>query len=364
VGRPLPWNVFDASGVLLLRRGFIIDTQHALDRLIDEGMFVDEKAGRDAADAEPPVDTPSALRFLVDARKLMELPGHNPASVRDFPARMMHAIQLVENACNSAPNVAIASILLLQDESYTQRHAIDTAIVCHLIARAMAMSPEQMHSAMAAAITMNIGMYEVQDKLNEIKGPLNEKLRQLITSHPALGKQQLVKLGVDDPYWLKCVEQHHECENGAGYPNHLAGKDIEVGAKVVALADRYCAQISRRGYRPMRPPGVALKDLYIEHGAEIDPLVAAYLVRVVGLYPPGTIVRLHSGEIAVVVEPTEHADAPVAYAVLGPSGAALAIPVKRRTNRDGFKIIDVLTLDRVDFPIQMSRLWGDSARLN
>jgi hypothetical protein len=101
----------------------------------------------------------------------------------------------------------------------------------------------------------------------------------------------------------------------------------------------------------------------MEKGAEINAIIAAYLFRIVSIYPPGTIVRLRNGEVAIVVEPSESPDAPIAFAVLGTSGAALGVPAMRDTARDDLKIIDVLTLDKIDFPIQMSRLWGNAAKL-
>lgn len=363
VGQPLPWNVFDAGGLLLLRRGVVIESQRALDRLIEDGMFLSEKDSQQPAPPPPEPEKPSALQLLMDARRLFGFPLQDLAAVRDFPARVRRIAQLVDMACETHADVSIATIMLLQDHSYTVRHHINTAIVSNLICRAMSMPEPQRHVTTAAALTMNVSMYEIQDKLNEVKGPLNDKLRGLIKVHPEQSEQRLRKLGVEDPLWLRCVAHHHECENGAGYPKGLSGDAIEQGAKIIALADRYCAQVSIRNYRSVRAPGIVLKDLYTEKGAEINPIVAAYLIRIVSIYPPGTIVRLRNGEIAVVVEPTESADAPNTYAVLGASGAAMAIPVLRRTSRDDFKIIDVLTLDKVDFPIQMSRLWGNAAKV-
>lgn len=363
VGQPLPWNVFDANGTLLLRRGAVIDTQRALDRLLDDGLFLSDETRREPPPAPRPEDKPSALQYLVDARRLCGPPPQDDAAIRAFPGRIQRIAQLIDQACQARPEVAIASILLMQDESYAMRHPINTAILSNLVGRAVGLPASEIRSLTAAALTMNISMYEIQDQLHEVKAELNDRIRALIRAHPLHGEQRLRKYGVADDYWLKCVRQHHEHENGSGYPEGLAGAAIHTGAKIIGLADRYCARISIRKYRPPQPPDAVLRDLYIEKGAEIDATIAAYLLRVLGVYPPGTIVRLRNAEIAVVVAPTESADAPLAYAVLGQSGAALAVPLQRKTALDAYKIQDVLTLDKIDFPIQMSRLWGDDARL-
>lgn len=363
VGHPLPWDVFDASGLLLLRRGAVIDTQRALDRLLDDGLFLSDESRREQPAPPPPEEKPSALQYLVDARRLCGPPPQDPAAIAAFPGRIQRIAQLIDQACQAKPEVAIASILLMQDESYALRHHINTAILSNLMARAMGMPAPEIRSLTAAALTMNISMYEIQDQLHEVKAPLNERIRALIRAHPHHSEQRLRKYGVPDDYWLRSVRQHHEYEDGSGYPDGLSGPDVHMGAKIVGLADRYCARISIRKYRPTQPPNVVLRDLYIQKGAGIDTTVAAYLLRVLGLYPPGTIVRLRNAEIAVVVAQTDNADAPIAYAMLGQSGAALSIPLLRKTVLEAFRIQDVLTLDKVDFPIQMSRLWGDDAKL-
>ena len=362
VGHPLPWDVFDVNGKLLLRRGYVIDTQRALERLVDDGLFLSDDSRREPATA-PAEEKPSALQYLVDARRLIGQPTQDFQAVRDFPGRIQRVAQLIDLACQAKAEVAIASILLLQDESYALRHHINTAILSNLMAQAMSLPAEQVQSLTAAALTMNVSMYEIQDQLHDVKGPLNERIRGLIRAHPNHSAQRLRKFGVTDEYWLKCVEQHHEYDNGSGYPNGLTGADIDQGAKIIGLVDRYCARVSIRNYRPAQPPNLVLRDLYIEKGAAIDPIIAAYLVRILGLYPPGTIVRLRNSEIAVVVAPTDDADTPIACAVLGPSGAALAVPSVRKTVLEAYRIEDVLTRDKVDFPIQMSRLWGRDAAL-
>lgn len=362
VGHPLPWDVFDGGGTLLLRRGYVIDTQHALDRLIDDGLFLDPNVRRDVGTTSID-EKPSALQYLADARRLLGPPTQDLEAIQDFPGRVLRVAQLVDLACQANADVAIASILLLQEGSYTLRQHVNTAILSNLVARALAFPPEQVQSVTAAALTMNISMCEIQDRLHEVKGPLNERIRGLIRSHPEHSEQRLRKLGVTDPLWLQCVAQHHEAENGSGYPQGLAAAAIAPGAKIIGLADRYCARISVRNYRPAQAPNAVMRDLYVEKADEIDPATATCLIRTLGRYPPGTLVRLHNAEVAVVTQSTRDPDAPIASAVLGANGAALSVPLARKTVLAAYRIEEVLARDKIDFPIQMSRLWGRDAML-
>ena len=122
VGKALPWNVYDSNGVLLLRRGFMIESQRSLDRLLAEGLFLlQENQSKRSVTAEAK-KSPSALACLLDARRLLTVPDNNLEAIPDFPVRVAKIIQLIDRACATSPYVAIASILLLQGSSYCIRH--------------------------------------------------------------------------------------------------------------------------------------------------------------------------------------------------------------------------------------------------
>lgn len=100
-----------------------------------------------------------------------------------------------------------------------------------------------------AAMTMNLGMIEVQDKLNSFGNELTPALQAAIQAHPKKSVDLLRQLGIDDPLWLEMVLQHHESEDGSGYPQKLTGAEILRGAKIISMADRYTARISKRDTR-------------------------------------------------------------------------------------------------------------------
>lgn len=363
VGQPLPWDVYDEAGTLLLRRGFVIDTQRSLDRLVAQGMFLSENAGggggKSSESKVPAGGRASAVHHLRDARRLLAASNQRLEDIPDFAGRTHKTAQHVDSACDARSEESIGSILLLQrEQNYAVRHPINTAVIANLIARSMSLPRDKVMKITGAALTMNISKFEVQDRLHGFMGELNSKLRRLIHAHPQQSIDRLRKLGIRDPYWLACIEQHHENPDGSGYPNQLSGNAIELGARIVGIADRYCARLSIRNYRPPQRPDAILKDLFFEKGEKVDEKVAGHLFRVVGLYPPGTIVRLRNSEIAVVTSPGETVHTPVAHAVIGASGVPLAVPVPRNTARADFEIQGVMTVDKVNFRLNMSSLWN------
>lgn len=364
VGEPLPWDVFDGQGKLLLRRGEVVQSEKALERFIESGLFFQQEAVTSRAAPPPVEERPSALQPIMDARRLLgDLFAKDPQGIDALPARVSRLVDLIRGACDVNPTVALASILLLQDTSYTVRHPIDVAILTCVLGRELGLDADAQASAIAAALTMNIGMVEVQEKVNAIAGPLSDKLMALIRRHPGLGVERLAKQGVTDERWLGCVAQHHENNDGSGYPEGLAGEAIAQPARIIGVADKYCAMVSGRQYRGPQKPHTALRDLYIKHGQKIDITVASTLIRVMGLYPPGTLVRLKTAEIGVVTGPGEGPDTPAVHAVIGRSGLALEVASHRKTHMAAQAIEDVLTTDKLAIPIRLTSIWGHHARV-
>lgn len=363
IGQPLPWDAFSQEGVLLLRRGQTIQSESALYRLLEEGLFLETE---ESLDRTPSIqeEKPSALQRLLDAqRNLAIICEQKPESIDNFAGRMDSLVQSVLDACDTHVGVCLSSILLLNEKPYSIKHSIDVAILACLLARQMSLDEGTQRTIVAAAASMNIGMYEVHDKLNTFNGSLNEKLLSMIRSHPTIGAERLEKLGIKDEKWLTFVRQHHEQHDGSGYPGGLSGDKIEIGAKLIGAADKYCAMVSGRSYRPAQKPTAALRELYVKHGSKIDPAVANTMIRLIGVYPIGTVVRLKSSEIGVVTGPGEGPDTPAVHAIIGRSGSVLEVASYRKTHLKDFGVEDVLTLDKISVPIRMTTVWGKDAKL-
>jgi hypothetical protein len=158
---------------------------------------------------------------------------------------------------------------------------------------------------MGAAITMNLSVLTLQGQMAKQDVPMRESQKALIRQHPGEAAERLQKLGVTDSEWLCAVSQHHERPDGSGYPHAL----IQVAEIAVALrvADVFMAKISPRTLRAPLPIREAAKQLYGEDKG--GPLSSA-VIKEFGVYPPGEVVRLASGEIAVVMRRTANPRCP------------------------------------------------------
>ena len=308
---------------------------------------------------------PSALKHLVDAQRMLAgLYAQRLDEIENFRDQIDKIVQAVMCACDTHVRVSLSTILLVHDMPYSVKHPIDVAILAKVLADTLSLETEVQRAIVAAALTMNISMIEVQEKLQFIQGPLNDKLMTMIKAHPEASALRLANLGVADEKWLTLVRQHHEHHNGSGYPAGHSGEDIEIGARLIGLADKYCAMVSKRGYRPPQKPTTAIRDLYINHGQTLHPEIAGSLIRALGLYPVGTLVRLVTSEIGVVTGPGESPNMPEVHAIVGMSGTPLDVAPRRKTHLPKFAIEDVMTFDKLSFPVRMTSLWGKDARVH
>ncbi|PWF46599.1 HD-GYP domain-containing protein, partial [Massilia glaciei] len=253
-----------------------------------------------AACPRPGAGAPSSvLHALNEHAKRLEMLLRGLRTASDAGQTGMALARDLAATVERAPDIALAAILLNQIAGlYVVRHCVETAIVVALVWPAPAAAPASLHSVVAAALTMNAGML---DQRGSYQGDtLSGAERDALRRHSLESADLLRAAGVADPAWLACVLMHHENDDGSGYPAGAARAAVPREARLIALADRYCAYVSARNYRRSLLAHEALRKLREDHpGAGDAALVALFEARL-GATPPGTLVRLDGGALAVV----------------------------------------------------------------
>jgi putative nucleotidyltransferase with HDIG domain len=121
----------------------------------------------------------------------------------------------------------------------------------------------------------DIGKIGVHGSLLRKNGPLELEEREHVESHPVTGVDILTPL-LDDPVVLNIVRHHHERWDGRGYPDQLAGEDIPLAARIVAVADTFDAMTTARPYRAPMTPEEAVREIEAQAGHQFDPEVARH----------------------------------------------------------------------------------------
>jgi len=361
VGQPLRFNAYDARGKLLLRLGQVIGSEAQREMLLQHGLlYGSEEECRGPLPPAASVSTPSPLARLLGARRQLQalLAELAPA---DFPGVLTGIAGQVREACRISPDMALASILLCTEGPYSSRHAVNAAIACQLAGMALALDAAELAAIVSAALTMNIGMFALHDALVACEGPLSEAQHAAVRAHCQLGVARLRELGVASDDWLDAVRDHHERTDGSGYPS--GKRDAEIGrpARLLALADIYCARVSGRDYRPPLQPTQALRWLFLNEGAALDERLARVFIKTLGIYPPGTGVRLRNGSLAVVIQRRPAGHQPVVASLTTHDGLRLRSPIRRRGDMETHAIAEVVDLSMLGIKVNMEALWGADA---
>ncbi|MDB5992343.1 MAG: hypothetical protein JWQ10_3746 [Herbaspirillum sp.] len=368
IGEPLPWDIYDVAEKLLLRKDFVVENEQQIEALLARGMFV---AAKPSAPAPTPgqainraVEKPSALRLVNQANKRLGRLLYNLQNETEFESKVMEVVAAIKHAIEINEHVALATILLNRAQStYPVRHCVDTAIVSLLAARSMKMSEPEIDILLAAALTMNIGMLRQQEQLQDKASALSDEDKDMIKNHPQAGLRLLKQAGVKNDAWLLTVLMHHENEDGSGYPLGKTGLKIPLAAKIISIADRYCATISPRNYRKALLPNVALRSVFIDEKQNIDQSLASVFMSVLGMYPAGVFVKLLNGETSVVTGQGDIMKTPMVHSLIGPGGAKLAFPIPRDTSRSMYAVQDSVDGMMHTMQVNMQTLWGADASL-
>lgn len=362
MGQALPYDAYDKHGKLLLRAGHVLVSDTYLERLIRFAYFDDGPT----EDARPPGDEDSPdkrpLASILSARQRLHAllgGGKNP----DFPGHVRHIAEQLSWACQANADLALASIVLQREGPYACRHMVNAAITCALVGSALELSGAEHAAVMAAALTMNVAMLDLQETLLAVDGPLDEAQLREIRRHCTGGAEWLGERGVTDPMWLQIVLDHHERPDGSGYPAGKLGDGIAMPARLLAAADVYCARVAGRRYRPPLQANVALRRLYLNEGARLDEKIATAFIKTLGVYPPGTGVRLRSGSIAVVTRRGRDSLKPQVSSITTHDGLRVGTPIRRRCNEEGHTISEVVDLEQLGLSVSMETLWGADAAI-
>jgi hypothetical protein len=202
---------------------------------------------------------------------------------------------------------------------------------------------------------MNLTILELQGRMAAQTAPMSPRQRAEIEVHPQMTVDLLKALGVDDDDWLTAIAQHHENSDGTGYPSRCT----EIGEMAIALrvCDVFMAKISPRALRQALSPQEAVRQLYREDkGGPISTAV----IKEFGIYPPGDFVKLASGELAVVIQRTSNAKAPIVASITDHLGRPVIRTLRRDAGQAEFSIVGAVSDKTMLKRLPPERLYGFS----
>lgn len=216
-------------------------------------------------------------------------------------------VEIVEviNASVADNAAALISLARIRDsDSFTYAHSIAVCALMANLARRMDLDAGAQQELGTAGLLHDVGKMLIPKDILNKPGKLSVAETEVMRSHVVRGHELLKRGGNVPQVALEVCLSHHEKIDGTGYPEGLAGPRIGLAARMGAVCDVYDAVTSNRPYKEAWSPAECLASMFSWEG-HFDEDVLSLFIRSVGVYPVGSLVRMKSGHLAVVVEQCE-----------------------------------------------------------
>jgi HD-GYP domain-containing protein (c-di-GMP phosphodiesterase class II) len=216
------------------------------------------------------------------------------------------------------------------------KSSVNAAILSALIAQELRLPNHKVMQIITGALLHDVGMFRLPKDILDKKGGLSEAELQRMQAHP-LYTHRIVSKELLYPEDVGLIAlQHHERWDGEGYPRRISGTAIDMGARIVSVADAFEAMVSQKSYRNSMMGYQAMKNLLSDNSRRFDPDVLKAFIQTMGIYPIGSIILLNNGALARAIE--VHGDAP-----LRPKIRILVDEFGKVFKQDEGDVIDLLT---------------------
>lgn len=303
-----------------LYQGFIISSEEEIDQLTEycDHVFID------VAQTEIKYKDKGRERQHVKTRRINKVSMEKalPAAIADYD----HAKRTVDNVLSSLrlshdintnevktavkscvksvlknPNALMWLAQIKNKDDYTAEHSLRVSVMSVALGRELDLLEQELEDLGVAGMLHDVGKVRIPDEILNKEGSLTRDEYDVIKTHATAGRSLLMSKSDVPPVTVDVAYCHHEHINGKGYPRGISGEKIPYFAKIVSVVDAFDAITSDRVYSNGRSVLEALRILYDCRGQQFDEEIVRAFIRLVGIYPPGHIAELTSGEVGIIL---------------------------------------------------------------
>ena len=311
---------------------FILTEQEDLNDLIHCGLdelWIDTSQGLDVEDAiidipKPQITHPAKENLPISKETKPTSLQEELVAATKIHARAKQAIISMFNEARLGNAIDVANIALLVDElnqsiernpsallqlirlknadEYTYLHSIAVSALMITLGKQLGLSKDLLQQAGIAGLLHDVGKALIPDNILNKPGPLTNNEYNIIKTHPQRGWEILKEYSEVSELALDFCLHHHERIDGNGYPDKLQGKDLSLFVRLGAICDVYDAITSERCYKKNWGPAESVKNMADWQEGQFDKEIFYAFVKTIGIYPNGTLIRLKSEHLGIVIE--------------------------------------------------------------
>jgi putative nucleotidyltransferase with HDIG domain len=295
-----------------------IDVSHGID-VEDAASAVTtvERAAQEAAQMLSPVamaqtapvqvalgeELSAARRIVADARpQIMSMFNEARLGKAVDIGQARDLVERIRGSIQRSPAAMLSVARLKRADEYTFMHSVAVSGLMIALARQLGLDSAEVAEAGAAGLLHDLGKAKVPDAILNKPAALTDSEFATMRQHPEIGYQMLADDQQAGASVLDVVLHHHEKMDGSGYPQRLPADRISRLARMGAICDVYDAITSNRPYKAGWDPAEAVRKMAEWCGGHFDPVLFQAFVKTVGIYPVGSLVRMESSRLGVVIE--------------------------------------------------------------
>ena len=298
-----------------------IDTDKGLDVDSNEGGLsreeaqkkIDLKLQQSAKEAAKITPRVSLQEELEQARKIHSK-AKEAVTHMLLEARMGKALQLgeistlvddISQSITRNPEAFLSLSRLKTKDNYTYLHSVAVCALMIALGKQMGLDSALLKDLGMAGLLHDVGKMMIPDEVLNKPGRLTDDEFNVVKNHPLRGWEILQGSDGVSEMAMDVCRHHHERVDGKGYPDKLAGESLSLFARMGAVCDVYDAITSNRCYKDGWEPSEAIRKMAEWQEGHFDSTVFHAFVKTIGIYPSGTLVKLKSTRLAVVIEQSQ-----------------------------------------------------------
>lgn len=258
-------------------------------------------------------------------------------------ASAQNAVEGLRESIVRNPDALLFLTRLRDTKSSAYNRAINVAVYLLAFGRHLGFSKEDLSALGLAGLLLDVGKLQLPPELLDKSTNLTPQEYNLLKRHVAFGEKMLREApGITDKL-IQIVSEHHERENGSGYPRGVAADQISVHGKMAAIVDCYEELVIQRAQGTPVPPHEALQLIHSWGGRYFHPTLVEAFIQCVGIFPVGSLVELNTGEVGIVLSHNRASR-------MQPSLMLVLDPKKQR--HESPRMLDLMATPMNDFGVQ------------
>ena len=180
-------------------------------------------------------------------------------------------------------------------------HSVNVTVLSLILASAEGITGDELRHIGMGALLHDVGKVEVPPKILLKKSKLNKVEMQMLRQHPVFGRKLTERVNNLPKPSMEIIERHHELLDGKGYPARIPGDQLSKLVRIVTICNTYDNLCNPANPAAAMTPKNALALMYTKYQEKLDKSLVERFIRTMGIFPPGTVVKLNDGKIGMVV---------------------------------------------------------------